>query len=481
MNSYITRILSLLSILVFSLLMAFSSTATMSVEKHGSALFGGFRHLIFISVGLLFFVAINRFFTWNSLVALSPYVYIISLALLAAVLIPGIGAEINGARSWILLGGVAIQPAEVAKVGAALSTVGFIKKWGEKKSPYLIIVATWTPIIVLTMLEKDLGMSMMLAAVMVLFLIFEGISPLLVAASVGVVGVASALIIAFANFRSQRLIVFLQQFMGHDYDQTGAGYQYHQGLLALVRGGFFGVGIGHGEASTLYLPEGSNDFILAIIGEETGFIGISVLLILYFLLLRSFWVRARDVPSEQASFVKVGTTAIGIQAVVNIAYVTGLLPVTGLQLPLMSAGGTSMITTLILLGMMSVACGDCDKISLWKLLTQHSPRTTRLRRVPVAVNTGRRSSSPGSLVSSSPLLSSARGLSRSSTPTPSPKGRKSTSSQRLLPPLTAVKGGLGSTATRHATAAKEKRAPMRQSHRETARNLSSRNNTWLAS
>ena len=373
-----------LALSLYGVVMVITSSKMTSLSTYGSPFYIAVKHAIILVVSLIMGYVIIRVLTkWERMNVIAPALYIATLILLVLVLIPGIGSYVNGARSWITLGPLAVQPTEVARMTAIIATAHFITTYRDTYKPLTIITVAWAPILILSLLEKDLGMTLMLGACMLCMMIAAGLSLWIVVGASIIVGVVAAILIAFTGFRSQRIFIFLQQFAGLPYDTDGGGYQFHQGVLALVRGGFFGTGLGQGEASFLYLPEGSNDFILAIIGEELGFMGVFIVILLY---AGMGWtvisaLSHRTFPEDKRLILVMGTFSLLFQAMINIGYVTGLLPVTGLQLPLISAGGTSMMTTIGLLAVM-YSCLMPDKSSgqgHWAL-KRHTPKSSAGKR-----------------------------------------------------------------------------------------------------
>ena len=302
----------------------------------------------------------------------SSWFMLLAVILLFAVLIPGIGTgrEEVGSQSWIVVGPLRLQPSEVARIAIAI--------WGAKVLagrdprglfranngfPAFIAVAALCTMLIAA--QGDLGMAMSFAIVVAFILLFAGVSW----ATIGSVAafVAGALLIAFLSggFRSQRFHVYFDALFGHFEDTRGVAFQSHQGFLSLADGHLFGVGLGQSRAKWFYLPEARNDFIFAIIGEELGLWG-GALVIALFAALAYFGLRcARRAQNQFQSLMAAALTAgVVSQAFINIGYVVGLLPVTGIQLPMLSAGGTSAIITLAGMGVLaSIARHEPDAIS----------------------------------------------------------------------------------------------------------------------
>ncbi|CAM3086727.1 putative lipid II flippase FtsW [Filibacter tadaridae] len=270
------------------------------------------------------------------------FFYYATILLLVAVLIPGIGVVRNGSQSWIALGPFSLQPAEfvkIALIGKLASSFSHTK--GKKKIHFKHFGLILLPA-ALIMLQPDLGSAviMIVAAFVILFLAGY---PIRFFAFLGLAGVgAFVALIATAPYRLDRIKSYIDPWN----DPLGTGFQGIQSLFAIAPGGLFGHGYGNSRQKYLYLPEPQNDFIFSIIAEESGFIGATIVLILFTVLLMStcgIAIRTRD----QSSFLIVAGmgSMILFQMFLNIGVVSGLLPVTGVTLPFISYGGSSLMTT----------------------------------------------------------------------------------------------------------------------------------------
>lgn len=270
------------------------------------------------------------------------FAYYAALVLLVAVLIPGIGAFRNGSQSWIALGPISLQPAEFMKVAliGKLATELPYRSTGAriqlKHFVYILLPA------ILIMLQPDLGSTviMLMAAFMMLFVAGY---PLSFFTILGVTGIGAFVgLIAMAPYRLDRIRSYIDPWN----DPLGTGFQGIQSLFAIAPGGLFGHGFGNSRQKYLYLPEPQNDFIFAIIAEETGFIGATFILLLFVLLLTSAFGIAIRSKQPQALFIIAGMgSMILFQTFLNVGVVSGLLPVTGVTLPFISYGGSSLLTT----------------------------------------------------------------------------------------------------------------------------------------
>jgi len=278
---------------------------------------------------------------------------IIAIILLIMVKIPGIGRRVNGADRWIGLGPLSIQPSEVIKLAMVLVMASILAYDPHKIKSFrrglLPVLGLLGVIAGLIMLQPDLGTTLVIAGTTFFMLIAAGakVSHLLALGSAGI-GLVVAAIIA-EPYRMNRIFAFLDPWR----DPSGKGYQTIQALLALGPGGLFGLGLGQSKQKFLYLPENHTDFIFAMIGEELGFVGATLVILLFFLFAwRGFRV-AMGAPDNFTSFLAVGLTGmISIQAMINMGVVSGVLPVTGITLPFLSYGGTSLVFTMLGVGVL---------------------------------------------------------------------------------------------------------------------------------
>jgi cell division protein FtsW len=277
--------------------------------------------------------------------------------LLAMVLVPGLGQVRGGARSWFVLGPLSVQPAEVAKVALALWGAHVLaarqRKLGNWRQALSPVVPVALVLFTLVVVEPDLGTAVSLAIVVIALLFFAGVPMrLLTALSLG--GVAGAVVLGLsAGYRESRITSFLSPSSS---DPLGAAYQAKQALYSLADGGLFGVGLGQGRAKWSYLPNAHNDFIYAIIGEELGMVGAVAVLVLFGMLVYvGLRIAARNTDPWLKLVVASLTVWMAGQAVINIGYVVGLLPVTGIPLPLVSSGGSALVSAMFVGGLLANA------------------------------------------------------------------------------------------------------------------------------
>lgn len=344
--------LTVIVLLSFGVISVFTSSQYASHVLFGDAFYYLKKQILWALLGTGVMIFLSNFDYWRLRKLVLPAL-IIAFILLIMVLIPGIGKVVNGAQRWINLGFFAFQPSEIIKLSIILfMAYGLSKKGAKIKDfvsgllPFLVVLGLAC---VLILLQPDLGTAMSLAgSVFVMFIAAGARVKHLSLLGGGGVGLVILAIIA-EPYRLIRIFTYLDPWS----NPTGSGFQIIQSLYALGSGGVFGQGLGQSKAKFLYLPERHTDFIFAIIGEEIGFIG-GVLIILLFLLFiwRGLKI-AISAPDSFASILAVGLTSmVGLQAVLNLGVVTGALPTTGIPLPFISYGGTSLVFILAGVGLL---------------------------------------------------------------------------------------------------------------------------------
>jgi cell division protein FtsW len=275
----------------------------------------------------------------------------VTLLALAAVLV--VGPEINGTHRWFAVAGVGIQPSELAKLAIVLFTAAVLERRMDRMSepkyalgPILVALA---PVLGLIMLQPDLGTSVALLAIVAVMVFAAGLPwKYIAAAAAAIVPVVAAAII-FEPYRLRRLTAFLDPWS----DRGDSGYQVVQSLIAVGAGGLTGRGLGYGVQKLGYLPYPHTDFIYAVVGEELGLVGTTIVLVCFCAITWRGLKTAFRAPDAFGSFLALGLTAmIGVQAFVNMSVVLGLLPTKGITLPFISAGGSSLIMSLAGMGVL---------------------------------------------------------------------------------------------------------------------------------
>lgn len=362
---------SIVLILVgIGVVMVFSSSMTWSIQESSSVWAIAIRQGLMVALGLVVFWAMLKIpIGWIRKSAKA--LFWISIALLILVLIPGLGtgrAEV-GSQSWLNLRVVQLQPSELAKVAIAVRGAAFLAGHTHERtslrSPFTQFIICSLVMFALIVAEGDLGMAVSFAIEVAFLLIFAGIKwqVITVGGIIAVLGMAGVFLTG--GFRSDRFHTYFSAFRGDFADTKSAAFQSYQGFLSLADGSLGGVGLGQSRAKWFYLPESKNDFIFAIIGEELGLWG-GAFVILLFAGLGFFGFRAAMRAQNQFQSLMAATLTAGVvsQAFINIGYVIGLLPVTGIQLPMISAGGTSAVITIGSMGILaSVARHEPETVS----------------------------------------------------------------------------------------------------------------------
>ena len=315
------------------------------------------RHAL--SLGIAFCMAAIAFQVpmamWQRL---APVLFIAVLALLVVVLIPGIGKGVNGARRWVPLGILNLQPSELMKVACVLYAANFtvrkqdyMQHFAKGFLPMAMVMAL---IGALLLLQPDLGAFGVIVAISMGILFLGGVNGRLFAGITSVLAGAFMLVIWLSPWRRDRIFAYLDPWS--EGNALGKAYQLSHSLIAFGRGEWFGVGLGGSVEKLHYLPEAHTDFILAVLGEELGLVAVlSVVVLFYWLVKRAFEIGRQAIALERtfAGLVAQGVGLwIGVQAFINIGVATGLLPTKGLTLPLMSYGGSALLSTLTALAIL---------------------------------------------------------------------------------------------------------------------------------
>ncbi|HYQ81687.1 MAG TPA: putative lipid II flippase FtsW [Anaeromyxobacteraceae bacterium] len=316
------------------------------------------RQLGAAAIGFGLMVAVVRL-GYRRLEPLAGPFLLATLAALVLVMIPGVGRSAGGARRWLDLGPVAFQPAEAAKVALVLWLARSLPRQRDKVRlfsvgflPHALLTGV---MVVLVLLERDLGTAVLLVLLLFAMLFAAGARlGFLLGALLAAAPVAWTLV-AGTPYRMQRIAAFLDPWQHRD----GVGFQIVESLIGIGNGGWLGQGLGEGKGKLFYLPAAHTDFIAAVVAEETGLMGVTLVLGLYGVLVWRGLRAARDAADGFGCFAALGvTTLIAAQALVNLAVVFGLLPTKGLTLPFVSYGGSSLMTLLLAAGVLaSVSTG----------------------------------------------------------------------------------------------------------------------------
>ena len=342
---------AILSLALIGLVMVYSASITLADgPKYANYSSNHFlvRHLI--SLGIATFVGFWVFKipvkAWDKL---APYLFVFTILLLIAVLIPGIGKGVNGARRWIPLGPMNFQPSELMKFAVIIFAASYTVQRQEHLQSFVkgfVPMGLAVALVgLLLMLEPDMGALMVIGIIAMGILFLGGINAKLFGGLtlVGILIVAA--VITLSEFRRQRIFAFLDPWQAEH--AARKGYQLVHSLMAFGRGEWFGVGLGGSVEKLHYLPEAHTDFILAVIGEELGFVGVCVVILLFYWIVRRAFLIGRTALQLDRSFAGLCAKGIAIwigwQAFINMGVNLGLLPTKGLTLPLVSYGGSAIL------------------------------------------------------------------------------------------------------------------------------------------
>ena len=346
-------LVAVIGLVAAGVVMVYSASSVRAYIASDDPAMYGMQQLVFAGIGLTAMYLFSRVdFRWFRYLAIVGY--LATLALLAAVLVPGIGTEVAGSRRWIFLPVVGgFQPAELAKLAIVLYLAHWLDRRGAAAKsfwnglvPFVLLVA---PGFLLIALEPDLGTAGVYVAATVAVFFMAGAN-LVYLAAIGTAVVASvSAMIAATPYQLQRVDGFLDPFR----DPLHSGYNAVQALMALALGGITGLGLGASRQKFMYLPAPSTDFIFAIIGEEWGLIGTLVIVGLFLVVAYQGFKIAITAPDTFSGLLACGiTTWLVVQAFINMAVVTALAPVTGIPLPFISYGGSALTINLVAVGIL---------------------------------------------------------------------------------------------------------------------------------
>src|SRR5688572_16948476 len=304
------------------------------------------RHAASLAVGVAFALALFRVPLWLWQKA-SPWLFVAGIVMLVAVLIPGIGREVNGARRWIPMGVTGFQPSELMKLFVVLYAADYtVRKaafMDDFRKGFLPMFAVMTFIAFLLLREPDFGALVVVTTIAMSILFLGGLNWRLFAGLAALLAVAFVVLIISSPYRLQRILGFMDPWA----DAYGKGYQLSHSLIAFGRGEWFGVGLGASVEKLFYLPEAHTDFLLAVIAEELGFAGVAVVITLFLFVVHRAFAVGSQAASLERYFAALVAQGIGIwlaaQAFINMGVNMGLLPTKGLTLPLLSFGGTGIV------------------------------------------------------------------------------------------------------------------------------------------
>lgn len=339
-------------LICIGIVMIYSSSSIYAWERYKDSFFFLKRHLVFLFLGSIFaFIVMSV--DYRKLKEISHILIFIAFALLALVLIPGLGREVSGAQRWFRYKFISFQPSEFANLAVIIYLADFISRRGEHirdffrgfLPPMLVLGA----IAMLILLQPDLGTTVAISLVVVIMLFVAGVRLTylfgLCAASIPLL----YLLVFRVAYRRSRIMAFLNPWL----DARGSGFQIIQSQIALGSGGLFGVGLGHSKQKLFYLPAAHTDFIFSIIGEEAGLLGTFCVIALFIIFLRQGIKVIKNAPDAFGYFLALGLVLmICLKAVINIGVSCGVLPTKGLPLPFISYGGSSLMFDMVSIGML---------------------------------------------------------------------------------------------------------------------------------
>ena len=339
-------------LVLIGLVMVFSSSGVYAMEKYNDAYYFLKRQVVWVVLGAVVML-LAREMDYRGLEKYTYYIMGVTFLMLVAVMMPGLGKEVGGARRWLMLGGFTFQPSELAKFALILFIAkSLVKRSDQLKNfaygylPKLIVLGFFfVPIL----FQPDFGAAMIICFVTFTMLMIAGLRSKFLVYSILAVVPFVALAIMSAEYRQRRIIAFLNPWE----HESNAGFQVVQSFYAFGRGGVFGSGIGSSSQKLFYLPEAHTDFIFSVIGEELGFVGALIIIFLFSILIWRGFVIAYHAKDSFGVHLAIGLTLlIGIQAFMNMGVTVGLLPTKGLTLPFVSNGGSSLVILMLSIGVL---------------------------------------------------------------------------------------------------------------------------------
>ena len=342
------------SLVLLGLIMILSASSVTSFASYGSSFIFFKRQLLWAAIGLAGFFAFASL-DYRRLKGFGYPAMFVIFGLLVAVLVPGVGLEAGGSARWLDLGPLSFQPSEFAKLALILFCADIFARKSEKslrKPAHTVIpvVPVLGVLAVLVMLQPDLGTTLLIGSIGIGMLFVAG-APFLHLIPIVVASAAAATVVAFSeDYRRARILAFRDPWA----DPLNTGYQAIQSLIAMGSGGWVGVGLGSSRQKWSYIPDAHTDFIFAILGEELGLLGTMAVLATFAFLTYLGIKTARSAPDRFGMLLASGVTIwIALQALVNMGAVTGALPITGVPLPLVSFGGSSLVVSLTAVGILT--------------------------------------------------------------------------------------------------------------------------------
>jgi len=334
------------------LIAIYSSSSYLAAKEVGDSYFYLKRQAFFGCLGIFFLIAAKNIPPGFYVRLVYPALFI-SLILLIAVLIPGIGSKVGGATRWIRIGPLSIQPSEIAKLSLAMYIAYSMAKKGSAMSsftkgflPHLLVAGSFMCLI---LLQPDMGTTVIIGCWLMILLFVGGINIL----HLMLMGTLACPVVYWLIFSTKYRVDRWTAFLNPWEDPQGLGFQIIHSFLAFGSGGVLGVGLGNSKQKLLYLPEPHTDFVLSIMAEELGFVGVLTVIVLFSILIIRGIKISLNAPDLYSSYLALAVSAmIGLQVIINMGVVMGLLPTKGLTLPFLSYGGSLLLINLVGVGIL---------------------------------------------------------------------------------------------------------------------------------
>lgn len=345
-------LLAVILISLFGLLMIYSSSNIWAEYKYNDPYKYLKSQAIFLIIGYILMIIISKF-PYQNYKKLANIIFLTCTIMLILVLIPGIGTVRNGSRSWFGIGSLGLQPSEFTKLGLIIFTSKYLanntKELKDIKKGVLPILGVLFLIFGLIMLEPDFGTGVVIVMTIIVLLFISGVK-MNFFIKIGILGLIGIIVlILIAPYRLERIVSFINPWT----DPLGSGFQIIQSLYAIGPGGLLGLGFGNSIQKHFYLPEPQTDFIFAIISEEFGLLGVLIISTLFITIIYSGLKISMRCQDNFGKFLAFGITfGLAFQTILNLMVVVGLLPVTGVTLPFLSYGGSSLLISLINIGIL---------------------------------------------------------------------------------------------------------------------------------
>lgn len=345
-------LIAVIIISLFGTLMIYSSSNVWAEYKFNDPYKYLKSQALFLILGYIVMFIIAKF-PYQKYKKLSNIIFFICLGMLILVLIPGIGTIRNGSRSWFGIGSLGIQPSEFTKIGLIIFTSKYLsnntKDLKNIKKGVLPILGVLFLVFALIMLEPDFGTGVVIVMTIIILLFISGVK-MNFFIKLGILGLLGIVILVIiAPYRMERIVSFINPWS----DPLGSGFQIIQSLYAIGPGGLLGLGLGNSVQKHFYLPEPQTDFIFSIISEEFGFMGVLIISSLFITIIYCGFKIAMNCEDYFGKYLAFGITfGLAFQTMLNLMVVVGLIPVTGVTLPFLSYGGSSLLISLISIGIL---------------------------------------------------------------------------------------------------------------------------------